>query len=124
METEKTLPYTFKTAFDTSITRHVDNTRKRHVLGKDSITEPSTKLRDVDIEIYEECLEEVKHLNHPVYLLVKPFPKKIHPELEIIHYGNAWYIVYPKEYLKPEINVATMLKVSRWLKRNNAVQIK
>ena len=116
METEKTLPYTFKTAFDTSITRHLDCEYSRHPLSK--------QWRDIEIEYYEEEFEKIKHLHHPVYLLTRPFAKKIHPDLQIIHRRYLWIICFPKEYLKPEINVATMLKLSRWLKKYDAIQIK
>jgi len=119
-----TLPYTFKTAFDTSITRHLNNTEQYTINGKTYVSSHSTMVRDLDIEIYEQWFEEIKHLQHPVYLLVKPFAKKIHPELEIIHCENMWIMCFPKEYLKQEINVATMLKLSRWLKKYDAIQIK
>ena len=124
METEKTLPYTFKTAFDTSITRHLDNTEEWTIDGRTYSSPPSKQFRDIEIEIYEEWFEKIKHLQHPVYLLVRPFAKKIHPDLEIIHRRYLWIMCFPKEYLKPEINVATMLKLSRWLKKYDAVQIK
>ena len=124
METDKTLPYTFKTAFDTSITRHLDNTEQWGALGKTYSSSPSTMVRDLDIEIYEEWFEKLIRYSHPVYLLVKPFAKKIHPELEIIHREPLWIICFPKEYSKQEISVRTMIRVSRWLEKYDAIQIK
>jgi len=112
-----TLPYTFKTAFETSITRHLEHTP----WTTQDLEEQS---RDFDIFIYEGWLEKIKHLHHPVYLLVKPFAKKIHPDLEIIKRENLWIMCFPREYIKPEINVKTMIRLSRWLKKYDAIQIK
>jgi hypothetical protein len=118
MPVRTTLPYTFKTAFDTSITRHLDKEDPWTTLSLEE------RWRDFDIEVYEEEFEKIKHLHHPVYLLTRPFAKKIHPDLQIIYRRFLWIMCFPKEYLKPEINVATMLKVSRWLKKYDAIQIK
>ena len=127
METENTLPYTFNTTFDTCITKYIDNTQlvQSPYEIKPHRTKLSTNKRDVDIEIYEECLEEFKKLNQPVYLIVSPFPKtdrqgfkRIHPDLETIRHGRHWIACSPIEYTD-----ATTKKIHRWLKKNEGFQV-